>query len=348
MNINLAIVGYGGMGAYHAGLLKTNPLYSVKGAYDTDHARAKAAAGAGLLAYPSYEAVGADKDVNAVLIATPNEVHPFYAEYFAGKGKHIMCEKPAAITSAEFEGMIAAAEKNGVTLMVHQNRRWDKDFVTIRKIAESGVIGGARRIESRVVGGNGVPGGWRKLIKHGGGMMLDWGVHLLDQLCHMAGGSPITKLYCDYSYRGGHECEDGFELEITFKNGLSARVTVTTDSYLPQPRWFLYGSKGTATITDWQCNGKIAVKREYDAEIKGIAAGNGFTKTMAPLSDSAVIEYSLPDVPSDYGRFYSNFAAVCACAGQPEVKNSEALRVLRIMEAAKRSYERGVVVTEEL
>jgi len=347
--VSIVVIGYGGMGAHHAYRLKNNPLYIVKGVYDIDSERVAAAQEAGLAAYPSYEAVGADKSINAVLIATPNDVHPFYAEYFAAKGKHIICEKPAANASGEFNGMIAAAEKHKVILAVNQNRRWDKDFITVRKIAEAGIIGNLVRIESRVVGGNGIPGGWRKLVKHGGGMMLDWGVHLIDQLCSMI-PFPIVKLYCDYSYRQGHECEDGFELEITFKNGLTARVTVTTDSYLPQPRWFLYGSKGTAIITDWDCNGRIAVKNDCFAadEIKGIAAGNGFTKTMAGLPDEAITEYALPDVKIDYERFYDNFTRATTGGEPPEILNAEVLRVLKIMETAKRSYEGKTVITDEL
>ena len=345
--VSIVIIGYGGMGGHHAERLKKNPHYNVVGAYDTDPLRMDAAKKAGLIAYPSYEAVGADAAVNAVLVATPNDIHPFYCEYFAEKGKNIICEKPAANTPAEFARMVAAAEKSKINLSVHQNRRWDKDFITIRKTAESGVIGELRRIESRVVGGNGIPGGWRKLKAHGGGMMLDWGVHLIDQLCHMR-SAPIVKLYCDYSYRQKHECEDGFELEMTFKDGLTARITVTTDSFLPQQRWFLYGSKGTATVLDWACNGKIAVKKEYDGEIKGIAAGNGFTKTMADLPEGVVAEYGLPDVGTDYERFYNNFAAVCGGKEKPEIKNAEVLRVLKIMEAAERSYKKRVVVTGEL
>ncbi|GHU99832.1 oxidoreductase [Clostridia bacterium] len=345
--VRLVIVGYGGMGGHHSERLKNNSLYTIKGVYDIDPARGEAARKNGLKAYASYEEVCADKTVDAVLIATPNDLHPFYVGIFAAAGKNIVCEKPAANTSAEFEGMIAAAEKHKTVLTVHQNRRWDKDFITVRRVMDSGILGKALRVESRVTGGNGIPGGWRKLKKHGGGMMLDWGVHLIDQLCRLT-SSPIGRLYCDYSYRQGHECEDGFELEMTFKNGLSAHVTVTTDSYLPQPRWFLYGQKGSATVTDWDCRGRIAVKREYDGEIKGIAAGNGFTKTMADLPDAAVAGYDLPDVETDYDRFYNNFAAACARREQSEVKNAEVLRVLKIMEAAKRSFEERAVICEGL
>jgi len=116
------------MGAHHAERLKRNPFYNIAGAYDTDSLRMQAAVSAGLKAYPSFEAVGADKNVNAVLIATPNDIHPFYAGYFAGKGKNIICEKPAANTPAEFKRMITAANKHKVVLAVNQNRRFDKDF----------------------------------------------------------------------------------------------------------------------------------------------------------------------------------------------------------------------------
>ena len=77
--------------------------------------------------------------------------------------------------------MMDAAERTGNFLTVHQNRRWDEDFWTVKKILEEGKLGEVFRIESRVHGSRGIPGDWRQEKEHGGGMVLDWGVHLLDQ-----------------------------------------------------------------------------------------------------------------------------------------------------------------------
>lgn len=75
----------------------------------------------------------------------------------------------------EAEEMYDAAEKAGVVFEVHQNRRWDDDYLTVKNIVDNELAGEAYLIESRVMGGNGIPGAWRKEKARGGGMMLDWG-----------------------------------------------------------------------------------------------------------------------------------------------------------------------------
>lgn len=83
--------------------------------------------------------------------------------------------------------------------MVHQNRRWDPDFLTVKKMYDKNALGKFCRIESRVQGANGIPGDWRKFEEKGGGMMLDWGVHLIDQMVYMLPELPES-VYCQYFY----------------------------------------------------------------------------------------------------------------------------------------------------
>ena len=102
--VNLAIVGYGGMGSYHGDVIKTLENYSITGIYDTDETRYAEAERRGIKnwnAFRSKEAIAADKGTDAVLIATPNDVHLPYVKYFAAAGKNIICEKPVALTSGE-------------------------------------------------------------------------------------------------------------------------------------------------------------------------------------------------------------------------------------------------------
>lgn len=115
--MKIVIIGYGGMGGYHAGCLKSysesapEAPVEVVGVYDIDPERAAAGEKAGYKAYKSPEEIWADKAVDAVLIATPNDVHAAYVEAAAKAGKHIICEKPIGMSVKEAEEMYDAAEK---------------------------------------------------------------------------------------------------------------------------------------------------------------------------------------------------------------------------------------------
>ena len=79
---------------------------------------------------------------------------------------------------------------------VHQNRRWDEDYLTIKRIYDEGRLGRVFKIESRVHGSRGIPSDWRNQKAYGGGMVLDWGIHLLDQLLMMV-KEPVVSVYAD-------------------------------------------------------------------------------------------------------------------------------------------------------
>lgn len=352
--MNLAIIGYGGMGGYHAECLKKygegNPEFPVivTGVYDVDEQRAALAVKNGYRAYGSPEAIWADPSIGAVLIATPNDLHAGYVKAAAKAGKHIICEKPVGMSSREAEEMYNAAEEAGVVFEVHQNRRWDDDFLTVKNIVENELVGAAYCVESRVTGGNGIPGAWRKEKAHGGGMMLDWGVHLIDQMLMMI-KSPVKSLYCEYSYIYGEEVEDGFHLTVDFENGIKYRVVVATDCFRNLPRWQVYGTEGTATVADWNLTGGITkVLVREDKSLKGIKAGNGFTKTMAPRQGDSVEVKELPIVRAEPFAYYKNFAAACARKAEKAIRREEVVRVYKLMEAAERSARTNTVIKEKL
>ena len=352
--MNLVIIGFGGMGGYHADCLEKygkergkNAL-KVYGVYDIDEERMRVAAERGFKTYRNPEEIWADKAVDAVLIATPNDLHEQYAEAAAAAGKNIISEKPIACDSKQAERMYAAAEKAGVVFEVHQNRRWDDDYLTVKGILESGVIGDVYRIESRVMGANGIPGAWRKEKARGGGMMLDWGVHLIDQMLLMV-DSPVVSLYCDYSYIYGEEVDDGFDLVAKFENGIECRILVATDCFRPLPRWQVYGTMGTATIADWDLSGGITRDvPEGKDQVKGIQAGNGFTRTMAPRTGNSVEELPVPAVHAKPFAFYDNFVAACEGREERAIRKEQVLRVFRFMEAAERSARENIVIKEKI
>lgn len=349
--LNIALIGYGGMGSYHAqciGQAEKTAGVCLAGVYDIDPARMRAAKEAGLHCFASAEEIWADQSVGAALIATPNDIHAEYVEKAAAAGKHIICEKPIGLSVAQAEEMYAAAERAGVVFAVHQNRRWDDDFLTVKNIVANGSVGDVYRVESRVMGGNGIPGAWRKERARGGGMMLDWGVHLIDQMLQMI-QSPVSSLYCEYSYIYGEEVEDGCRLSVRFENGMEYLVVIATDCFRNLPRWQVYGTEGTATVADWDLSGGIThANVRHDDKIAGIRAGNGFTRTMAPRVGDTVELLPLPVVHAQPFAFYKNFAAACAGESPCAIRKEEVLRVFRLMEAAERSARENIVIKERI
>lgn len=338
----VVIVGYGGMGSYHAKLIKDNQSIEVTGTYDLLEERRKVSIQDGYPAYESYEEVLGDPEVDVVLIATPNDVHKDLAIQAFKAGKHVICEKPVTLSVNDFKEMLSAADEAGRVLMVHQNRRWDEDFLIIKQMYNEKTIGELFRIESRVHGANGIPGDWRHLEEFGGGMLLDWGVHLLDQIIFMV-DSKITSLSSRLSYILGDGVDDGFEAVLQFENGVSAVIEVGTTNFITLPRWYVKGTEGTGIIEDWSLNGRVVTRNQDAVKVEPvpIQAGVGLTKTMAPPSEEATITGALPDAFRQSSSFFDNFAAVIEGKAEPIVKNEEVLRVLNIIEAVFESGRTG-------
>lgn len=339
--INFAVIGYGGMGSYHVHTIipSESERIHVVGTFDISAERQKVSKEHNHKIYCSLEEVLTDEAIEAVLIATPNDVHKELAIRALQAGKHVVCEKPVTMNVEELDEVLTVAKETGKTFMVHQNRRWDPDFLIIRDLYQNRQIGDLFQLESRVQGANGIPGDWRHELKHGGGMVLDWGVHLLDQLLFLV-DSPVKKVSADLSFILGDEVDDGFISYIIFENGLRAIVEVGTTNYTQLPRWYIKGTEGTATINDWSLSGKIvgATNKEVTAP-KPIQAGVGLTKTMAPPSEEATKEMPMPESKAEYAPFYQNFYEVVRENAEPIVKNEEVRDVMvlikRIFAAAK-------------
>jgi len=340
---SIVIVGFGGMGHEHWRRLRDVPELRVVGAFDVLADRQAFASSLGIRAYPSYSSVLEDAGVDAILIATPNDSHRTLALAALQAGKHVICEKPATLNTQELDDIVRIAEETGRLFMVHQNRRWDEDYLTVRRILAEGTLGPVHHIETRVQGSRGIPGDWRKVERHGGGMMLDWGVHLLDRLVFLLPG-PITQVYCKMHFPTGQPVDEGFHLFLTFASGQTALVEVGTCHFQTLPLWTVLGTQGTAVIQDWALQGGIVAKVGADADALPMVAGAGLTKTMAPRTEAGEVRLPLPKVSSDVREFYRNFVAAARGLEEPLVKNGEVRRILALMEAAFRSHRTGQVV----
>ena len=287
--INFAVIGYGGMGAYHVHniLPNENERIHIVGTYDINEERQAISQEKGHKIFKSYDEVLADETIEAVLIATPNDLHKELSIAALKAGKHVVCEKPVALNTAELDEIVAVAQETGNTFMVHQNRRWDPDFLLVRELYRNGQIGDLFQLESRVQGANGIPGDWRHVKKQGGGMLLDWGVHLLDQMLWLI-DSPVKDVKADLSFVLGEEVDDGFFALITFENGVKAIVEVGTSNYTQLPRWYIKGTEGTGSSNrSRRCGStKTSPSRRRLDENDGTPIGIGSQRNSFPESRS--------------------------------------------------------------
>jgi len=299
---NLAIVGLGGMGDWHRKLIEDIDNLTVCGTYDIKEDRQEFGREHGITPYDSFEELLDDKKVDIVLCAVPNDAHKDVVIKSLKAGKNVVCEKPAAISSLEFQEMVDASEESGKILVVHQNRRWDEDFLTVKKIYDEAMLGNIFKIESRVHGSRGIPGDWRQEIQHGGGMVLDWGVHILDQASMMI-NEKIKSVYARFTHVTNELVEDGFTVELTFE------------------------------VNDWNLNGKIIRITDWSKnDAIPIRTAAGLTKTMAPRTDETIKEEKLPIVHADIKDFYKNVIATIEGKEDIIVKNIEVMNIMELME----------------
>ena len=348
MKHTLAMAGFGGMAGWHYDLIERIDNLTVAGIWDTKAERREYALSRQIHAYESLEDLLADKSVDLVLVATPNDFHKSIAIQAMESGKNVVSEKPVTLSSRDLREMIEASERTGRFLTVHQNRRWDEDFLTVKKVMEEGKLGDIFRLESRVHGSRGIPGDWRQEKEHGGGMVLDWGVHLLDQALLLFPGVKLETVYATLTNVTNQLVDDGFTADLGFANGVHMLVEVGTSNFIGLPRWYVLGTDGTAMIEDWGRDVRIVRALGTDEkDVVPVRTAAGLTKTMAPRRDDSIHSEEEPEVSSDIREFYQNVMAVLEGREESRIRLDEVARVMRLMEAVFRSAEEKRVVRFE-
>lgn len=339
--MKIGIIGYGGMAHWHKERIEEIDGLELAGIWDIKpEVREKAEKEERVRVYKSQQDLLAQKEIDLVLVATPNDFHKPIAIEAMYAGKHVVCEKPVALSSEELSDMMKVSKETGMFLTVHQNRRWDEDYLTICKILEERTLGEVFRIESKVHGSHGIPGDWRQEKKQGGGMVLDWGVHLLDQILQMKKDVKLKQVYAWLTNVTNQVVDDGFTALLTFEDNLQVVVEVGTSNFVSMPRWYVLGSDGTAVINDWHLNGEIvSAKGKSKEDVVPVKTAAGLTKTMAPRRKDTIQHEALPTVESDIHEFYQNVMAVIEGKEESRIKLEEVMQVMRLMEAIFQSAE---------
>lgn len=352
--LKFVVVGYGGMGGWHVNMLsgvygpQLDPaFFEFGGIYDIDPAKTKLAQEKGYYAYPSFEALLADKSVDVLTVAIPNDQHKDICIAAMNAKKNVICEKPVTLNVHDLNEMFAAAKRNHVAFSVHQNRRWDPDFLDMKNLYETHRLGDVFYVECRVHGSRGIPGDWRNRKECGGGMLYDWGVHLIDQMFQMV-KEPVKSFYATLTYVTNEFCDDGFKILVNFESGLQYHLEVGTSNFISMPHWYMLGNNGSAIMNGWEPKeGKITMVSDWEnKDAVPIIAGVGLTKTMAPRTDDSIKDYPLPDINISVAEYYKNFSKACCGEEELTVSHKQMHRVMTFVDAAFESAAEDKVIKD--
>ena len=348
MKHGLGIIGYGGMGGWHERMAQKSDVVELIAVYDIKEERNLLAEEKGIKAYRSLDEILSDERIDIITIATPNDVHEEIAVKAMAAGKNVISEKPVTLSVASLERMIEASKKYGKRFSVHQNRRWDNNYILIKDLYHSGAIGKVSNIESRVHGSRGIPGDWRGIKRYGGGMLYDWGIHLIDQALMIDPDNKLDRLYCEFDHITNDEVDDGFKLIMYFENGLRIHVEVGTCNFMSLPRFYIQGENGSGLIRDWEqpCTVVDCFKWSED-NVVPIKAAEGITKTMAPRNKESSKTYQIELPKPDVHEYYRNFCAAIEGREEQTVTHKQMIRTLRVIEAAFESDAKKQVIKFE-
>jgi len=275
-------------------------------------------------------------DLQLVVVATPNDTHVPVATQALEAGKHVVIDKPFTPTLHEAEQLVALAKKQKRIVTVFQNRRWDGDFLTVRKIMNECSLGRVVIYESHFDRFRpNLRGSWHEKPIPGMGLMFDLAPHLIDQALVLFG--PPDALSADLrKERDGTQVDDAFDITF-FYPGLRALLRGSPVTAAPGPRFWICGTTGTyskygldpqedamkaggdPTVPDWG--------REPEEMWGNLTTAEGITP--------------VPTIPGNYRPYYENVRDAILGRAEIAVTPEQALNVMRVMELSAESSRNG-------
>jgi len=202
--------------------------------------------------YDSADALAEAPDVDLVIVATPPNTHARLCLQMMSAGKHVVSEKPLALSRNETDTLMEMAARQSVHLSCHQNRRWDPDYLAIRQALTEDVIGDCFYLETFVGGFHHPCGYWHSDAAVSGGTSYDWGAHYLDWIVSLM-PEPIEAVMGTRHKRVWHDVTnaDQERIQIRFAGGKEAEFIHSDIAAARKPKWFLLGTAG-AIVGHWQ------------------------------------------------------------------------------------------------
>ena len=350
-HLRVGIVGYGLAGSvFHAPLVATTPGMRVAAISVGDATRAAKARHdyPDATIYPTAQALlGAADTLDLVVVDAPNDAHASVGSAALEAGLPVVIDKPFAATSADARNVMETAKRTGKLLTVFQNRRWDSDFLTARKLIASGALGKVSRFESRFERFRPTPkaGAWREsnAPELAGGLLFDLGAHLIDQALQLFGAP--TSVYTEQDRRRpGVLVDDDTFVALRFPGGEVAHLWMSVIPRIFGPRMRIVGSVGVYEKfgLDPQEAQLGAGLRPGDAEY-GIEPRDQWGRLATEMSGVA-IDGAAESLPGSYQDFYAGVRNALREGTPAPVDPADSLRVIEVIEAARTSAERGEIV----
>jgi len=342
--INTALCSFGMSGwVFHAPFIITNPGFNFYGVWERTKNLAQEK-------YPSVktfrtlEELLADKNVELVVVNTPSVTHYDYGKQVIQAGKNLIVEKPFTATVEQAEDLIALAKKKKVKLSVYQNRRYDSDYKTVKKVLDEGWLG--RIVDAEIHYDRYVPELSYKVHKEtptpAVGALYDLGSHLIDQAIQLF-GMPIA-VFADMAInRPNSKVDDYFDLKLFYPNH---RVTLKSSYYVREqmPGYQLHGTLGSfikhktdVQETDLQAHKKPG-GNDWGIEPE---SDNGLLHTE---KEGRIVREKIPSLKGNYGEYYEGIYQSIRNGKEAPVKPEEARDVIGIIEAAFKSNQQKKVV----
>ncbi len=339
--VRVGILGYGAIGHEHARAFLEVPGYTFAGVCDRSpdrvaHARLLEP---DLVEFTDGAALLASDDVDLVVVSTPPDTHAAWALAALDAGKHVLLEKPMALTTAECDAVLGRAREVGRTAVVYQNRRWDPDYLVLRDVVRSGALGEVFHLES-FVGGYGHPCNyWHSDATVSGGAIFDWGSHFIDQIVELMPRT-VASVTANNHKRVWHDVTNADHARVTirFTDGTEAEFTHSDIAAAPKPKWYVLGTEG-AVVGSWR------TERIVGRNGVGILTEDVLAPAESPATldlhhaDGSVTRLAVPPAPEH--AFHRELADHLLDGFTMTVEPARSRDVVAIMEAAETSARDG-------
>jgi scyllo-inositol 2-dehydrogenase (NADP+) len=291
----------------------------------------------------------ADPNIQLIVVGTPNETHYSLAKQALLSGKNVVIDKPFAATSAEAKELGEIARQHGLILAPFHNRRWDGDFLTVRKVLASGDLGRLVTYESHFDRFRPLPreATWKEASNQANGLLFDLGPHLVDQVLILF-GAPHSITASVRRDRDTTDIEDAFDITLHYPR-LLAHCRSTMLAAEPAPRFLLHGTRGSFRKygVDPQepalvGGAKVPPMGDHTPWLEEDASAWG-TIAIAPnpADPSHLIRTPVRTLLGDYRNYYANVRDAINRTAPLAVTPEDGYRVIRLLELARQSSQEG-------
>jgi scyllo-inositol 2-dehydrogenase (NADP+) len=342
--VGVGIVGYGFAGrGFHAYLAGLEPRLKVVAIATRDEGRRqRAASETGARTYATLDEMLRDDEVRLVILATPHDVHEAQAIQTLEAGRHCVVDKVMCLSTAEADRMIAARDRSGRMLSVFHNRRWDGDYLTLRRLLENGALGRLRMTEMGIWR-YGPSGGWRGDRARAGSLLHDWGAHLVDQSLLLFEAPVVSVTAYAQEDWPGVDLESFLSTTLHFADGGVARIECHYQAQLGKPKVLAVGDRGAYMKHGVDPQEAAMLRGDIGAAREDPANYGRLRTTALGVTGETVVE----TVRGDWTGYYRNIADHLVEGAPLAVTAEQVRRQIAVFDATLESIRRGETVRFE-